>query len=243
MADCVFIDGGSGGSGATTVSFYLGAALAALGERTLVVDGDCECASELYLSGENVHGVYTLADAENGACRVKQVLLPHPKIANLYFLPTLGCANQAFIVSAVNTLAETFDRVLCDKTAAAVCGRAALVCEGYSQNIAKAKAAAAKLKDRKFADVGVILNKVNGGLVYEGAAPTPKDFAAHLGCELYGVIPEDFLLPLGSIKKRTKRAFELCALKLTGRGEKVFKTAKPYRGFKGYVNRILRYFL
>lgn len=243
MADCIFICGGNGGSGVSTVSFYLGAAFAALGERTLVVDGDCECASELYLSGESAQGVYTLADAENGACRIKQVLLPHHKIGNLYFLPTLGCANKTFIESAVSALAETFDRVICDGTAAGACNRAALVCEGYKQNVARAVLAASKLKDKKFAEVGLILNKVNGGLVYDGTTSTPKEFAGLLKCELYGAIPEDFYLPLGGIKKRTKRAFELCALKMTGRSEKVFKTVKPYRGIKGYFKRKLRYFI
>lgn len=240
MSDMIFITGAKGGSGATTCAIKAGLALAALGERTLYVDGDGLCASGMQIAGVEKLCSYTLADALKGACRVKQSIINHPYSPQFYVLPTLGCGDRQFICNAVNSLTSSFDVILCDDTAAAVCNRAVLVAEPYTAFVKSAIAAAAKLKDVGFKRVELIANKVNGGLVFDGVILTPQEYATVVRCELLGVIPEDLTLPLSSMNSNTKKAFNLLAKRLLG-GEKIFDVIKPYYGVKGKIKRKMRY--
>lgn len=240
MADRLYMTGARGGAGCTTCAVNLGIALSDDGERTLIVDGDAACANVLELCGLQNLSVYTLADAEKGACRIKQVILQHPKHGNLFILPTLDCNNQEFIRSAVEESANLFDRVICDNTAIGACRRAIVVTEPYPFRLSGARLATSALTDGGFKDVGIIVNKVNGGLVYDGAILTPQEIASFARVPLIGVIPEDLTLPLGKIRNDTKKAFALTAKVIEGKSDKVHKVMKSYAGPAGYFKRRMR---
>lgn len=239
MSDVIFVTSAKGGSGATTCAVQSAAALAAYGERTLYVDGDALCASGMQTAEIEQLCTYTLADAFKGACRIKQALINHPRFPNLYVLPTLGCHDGEFIQSAVNSLKSSFDQILCDGVAVGACNRAVLVTEPYPSNVKSATIAAAKLKDGGFKKVELVVNKVNGGLVFDGAILTPQELATLTRCSLCAVIPEDLLLPLSSMKNSTKKAFSIMAKRLMGE-DKIFDVIKPYYGVKGKIRRKLR---
>ena len=240
MAEVIYVTGARGGSGATTCAVRLALALSAMGERTLVLDGDYECASGLEVCGLQGLNVYTLADAEEGACRVKQAVLQHPDSPNMYVLPTLGLTNGGFTETAASECSKLFDVILCDGAALGACSRALVVSAPYSSSIAAAKLRGARLKDGGMEKVGLIVNKINGGLVYDGAVITPQEFAAVVRLPLLGVIPEDLTLPLNKIRPSTARAFEMTAAAVLGKSEKVYGTVKPYLGVTGYFKRKLR---
>ena len=240
MAEAIYIAGARGGSGATTCAVYLALALSAAGERTLVLDGDYECAGGLEVCGLQGLNVYTLADAEEGACRVKQAVLQHPDSPNMYVLPTLGLKNFSFAESSVSECAKLFDVILCDGAAVGACRRAIVVSAPYSSSLAAAKLRGAKLRDGGIENVGLIVNKLNGGLVYDGAVLSPQEFASVVRLPLLGVIPEDLTLPLGKIRPSTARAFDMTAAAVLGKSEKVYGTVKPYVGVTGYFKRKLR---
>ena len=240
MAEVIYIAGARGGSGATTCAVRLALALSSLGERTLVLDGDYECASGLEVCGLQGLNVYTLADAEEGACRVKQAVLQHPDSPNMYVLPALGLKNMTFADTAASECAKLFDVILCDGAALGVCKRAIVVSSPYSSSISAAKLRGARLKDGGIENVGLIINNVNGGLVYDGAVLTPKEFASVVRLPLLGVIPEDLTLPLNKIRPSTARAFDMTAAALLGKSAKVYGTVKPYLGMTGYFKRKLR---
>lgn len=240
MADMIFMTGAKGGSGATTCAIKVGLALAALGERTLYVDGDGLCANGMQIAGVEGLCAYTLADAVKGACRVKQTVINHPLSPRFYVLPTLGCGDRQFICNAVNTLSTSFDRIICDNTASAVCNRAVLVAEPYPAFVKSAVTASARLKDVGFKKVELIANKVNGGLVFDGVILTPQEYATIVRCELLGVVPEDLTLPLSGMNLNTKKAFNLLAKRLLG-GEKIYDVIRPYYGVKGKIKRKMRY--
>lgn len=240
MADVIFVTNARGGAGATTCAVKLGYALASLGERTLVIDGDYDCASGLEICGLQGLSVYTLGDVEKGACRVKQAILQHPSSPNLYVLPTLDCKSAAVAERAVKECEGLFDRVLCDGVAQGACHKAVVVTEPYSHFLLSAKKKCASLKDGGFKDVGLLVNKVNGGLVYGGAILTPQELATLTRTPLWGVIPEDLSLPLGKIKAGTQRAFSLAAERIMGKSDKVFGVIKPYLGMKGILKRKAR---
>lgn len=240
MSDVIFMTGARGGAGVTTCAVKLGIALSEAGERTLIVDGDTECASGLQISGLQGMNVYTLADVETGACRVKQAILQHPSSPNLYILPSLDCKSGECVEKAVAECEPLFDYVICDKAARSACRRALLVSDPYHSSLTGAKRRSAELKDAGFKDVGLIVNKVNGGLVFDGAILTPQEFAAVARLPLWGVIPEDLSVPLNKMRSGTKRAFSLAAALISGKSKKTYGVVKEYVGVKGIIKRKMR---
>lgn len=240
MTEIIYMTGAKGGTGTTTVCIGVGLALAAMGERTLIVDGDSACGDGLYLSGLAGMNVYTLADAKNGACRVKQAILQHPRSENLFVLPTLGCDDEEYASAAVKGLDGLFDYILCDDCAKAACRRAIVVTEPYPSSLKGADDKLSKLTDGGIADTGTIVNKVNGGLVFDAKILTPQEIASLLRTTLTGVVPEDMALPLGSAKKTTAKAYELCAKKITGKDEKVYSVTRQFTGPAGALRRYFR---
>ena len=87
MATKIYIAAAGGGTGATTCAVGLGLALAAAGERTLIVDGDARYPAALTVAGCAGLQVYTLEEARRGDCRPKQAIVEHPRSPNLFILP------------------------------------------------------------------------------------------------------------------------------------------------------------
>lgn len=240
MAETVYVCGAKGGAGASTFTFRLASALSALGERTLIFDGDAEFGGALEISGMGGLNVYTLADAAAGACRVKQAILQHPSSPNLYILPSLGCSDGDMHARAVEECKRLFDVILCDGGAAGACNRAIVVSEPYPHSLAYAKRRGAQITDGGLEKCELVVNKVNGGLVFDGAILTPQEFAAVARLPLLGVIPEDLSLPLLKMRADTGRAFNLTAEALLGRSKKVFGTMRAYSGMGGIIKRKMR---
>ena len=197
MARKIYMTNLKGGTGVTTCCVGLGFALAELGERTLVVDGDS-------ISG--------------GA------------------LQTGGCANMQ-----VYTLVDgLFDYILLDKTARATSDCAIIVTEPYVPSIKSADCCKAILSDGGIKDIGLIVNKLNGGQILSGEVMTAQEIASVLRLPLKAVIPEDLSLPVGKWKKSTMRAFRVAADMTTGKREGICNVLKSYFGLNGFIKRKVR---
>lgn len=240
MAQKILFASLKGGTGVTTCAVGTGLALASAGERVLLVDGDFVCASALWLSGAGGLQVYSLAEAQRGACRVKQVLVNHPRSPNFFILPTLGCEDEDYRTAAVSEVEQLFDYVICDGAARPLCNRAAVVCEPYTPSLKSAEACINRLNDEGYKEVGLIINKVNGGLIYDAKIMPPSDIAKTLRSPLFGVIPEDLSMPLGCMRPGSVKAFKMTAARIAGRGKKSYSPARTYMGVSGYIKRKMR---
>jgi septum formation inhibitor-activating ATPase MinD len=184
--------------------------------------------------------VYTLADAFKGGCRVKQALLQHPNSTNFYILPSLGCNDNKFAESALSQVEGLFDYVICDEIAQNVCNRAVVVTDPYAPSLKCADKRIAILRDEGVKDVGLIVNKINGGLVFDGQIMTPQEIATILHVNLTAVIPEDLTMPLGKWKKSSVAAFKVAAENISGKRKKQLSIIAPYLGVSGLIKRKLR---
>ena len=123
MGVSVVITSGKGGVGKTTTTANIGTALAALGKRVVVVDGDTGLRNLDVLMGLENRIVYTLIDALEGRCRLKQALIKDKRFSNnLFLLPTAQTKDKNDIspeemLKLVNELKEEFDYVLIDSPA------------------------------------------------------------------------------------------------------------------------------
>lgn len=239
MAEKILFTAGKGGTGVTTCCVGIAAALAEAGNKTLVVDGDARSASALTVSGCANLQVYTLADYETGGCRAKQTLIRHPSQSNFFLLPTLGCKDEKTIARAAAEIEGLFDTVIFDNCAELCCDRAIVVTEPYAPSVKSADGRIAELlgENKK---VSLIVNKVNGGLIYEGEIMLPSELAQILHAPLTAVLPEDLALPLGKWRKSTLKAFKIAAQNVSGKREKTYSALKGYGGARGYIKRKIR---
>lgn len=240
MAEKIYFGSRKGGAGTTTCAVGVGKALARGGDRVLIVDGDFSFSAALCIAGCQGLQTYTLEEARKGACRVKQVIVAHPRLPNLFILPCAGCTDRKFAAEAVSETESAFDYLLCDKAGMNICTRGAAVCEPYPTGIKGADAMLGEMRDGGIKDAGIIVNKVNGGLICDGAIMPPSDIAAILHAPLWGVVPEDLGMPLGIMRKESVRALKMTAARIAGGGKKIYAAARGYYGLNGFIKRKMR---
>lgn len=240
MAKKILLTSFKGGTGVTAFAVGLGLALASMGERTLIVDGDAVtgCAT---ITGEcRDMIVYTLADYEKGACRAKQTIIPHPKESNLAFMPGIGVNDLSYVGRAVNDVDGLFDYVLLDKTAQNVCSAAFIVTEPFPPSIKSADACRSFLNDGGIKDLRLVVNKLSACQILNGETMTAHEISALLRTPLAAVIPEDLTLSTGGCKKSTAKAFKTAAASLTGKRDEIYNVLRGMRGINGYIKRKMR---
>lgn len=240
MAVIIHFRSAGGGAGSTTCAVGVGLALAKSGERTLVADGNTRIAAAVNIAGCAGLQTYTLEEARKGACRVKQAITEHPRLPNFFVLSCAGCADKKYTAAAVRDVDGLFDYIICDDCAAEACSRAAVICEPYPLSIKGADICLNQLRDGGIKDAGIIINKVNGGLIYDGRIMPPADIAAILRAELLGVIPEDLDMPLGTMRADSVKAFRLTAARIAAGGQKVYSPLRGYTGTGGLIRRRMR---
>lgn len=240
MAKKIYMTNFKGGVGVTTCCTGLGIALAEAGERTLIVDGDRISASGIQIGGCGNMQTYTLADYEKGACRAKQTIISHPKIFNLSYISSLGLEKTESAENAVEELDGLFDYILLDKICMKRCDEAIIVTEPYAPSVKSADCCKARLSDGGIKNIGLFVNKLNGGLILNGEVMTAQEISALLRLTLKAVIPEDLSLPLGKWKKSTMKVFKVAAEMIMGRKELILNVMRDYFGLNGYIKRKVR---
>lgn len=240
MAKKIYMTSFKGGTGVTVCCVGLGRALARAGERTLIVDGDVRSGSAEIVGGCREMQVYTLADYEKGACRAKQTVLSHPSDSNLCFMPSTGLNDTDFTAKAVSDVEGLFDYILLDKAAPEICDGALIVTEPYVPSVKSADCCRSVLSDGGISDLGLIVNKINGGQVLDGDVMTAHEIAALLHLPLKAAIPEDLSLSAGRWRQHTVKAFDDAAKNITGKKDVVSNILKGYGGLNGFIKRKLR---
>ena len=240
MAIKIYMTNLKGGTGVTTCCIGLGLALAKMGERTLILDGDRYAANALSISGCRNMQIYTLADYEKGACRAKQTLVSHHQTVNLTLSASLGLREEKFAETAVEELDGLFDYILLDNIASKKCDSAIIVTEPFLPSIKSSDACKAKLSDSGIKDISLFVNKLNGGQIINGEVMTAQEIATLLHLPLKAIIPEDLSLPLGKWKTTTLKAFKAAAETVSGKREYTCNVLKPYFGLNGYIKRKVR---
>ena len=240
MARKIYMTNLKGGSGVTTCGVGLALALASLGERTAIFDGDTNCGSALLLGGCANMQTYTLSDYALGACRAKQTLISHPKEQNLWFCSSMGLEDLSFAGKAIAEIDGLFDYIILDKIASDKCDCAIIVTEPYITSIKCADVCKAKLSDSGVKDISLIVNKLNGGHIISGDVMSAQEIANILKLPLRAVIPEDLSIALGREKTATKKAFKVAAENICGKRTDVCNVIRPYFGLGGFVKRKVR---
>ena len=123
-AKAIVVTSGKGGVGKTTTTANVGAALAKLGEKVVVIDTDVGLRNLDVVMGLEGRVVYDLIDVFEGRCKLKQALIRDKRVENLHLLAASQTRDKSALSEermkeTVTALIEEegFDRILIDSPA------------------------------------------------------------------------------------------------------------------------------
>jgi len=205
MSEAIVITSGKGGVGKTTTTANIGTALASLGKKVVVVDGDTGLRNLDVLMGLENRIVFTLLDVIEERCRVKQALIKDKRFPNLCLLPTAQTRDKDEVspeqmLNLVNELKEEFDYILIDCPAGieqgfenAIIGadRALIVVNPEVTSVRDADRVIGKLDARGLDNHQLIINRLNQDMVKRGDMLDINDVLDSLAVKLIGIVPAD----------------------------------------------------
>ena len=261
MGASLVITSGKGGVGKTTTTANLGTALAALGNKVVVVDGDTGLRNLDVLMGLENRIVYTIVDAIEGRCRLKQALIKDKRFQNLFLLPTAQTKDKDDIspqqmLKLVNELKKDFDYILIDSPAGieqgfenAVIGadRAIVVVNPEITSVRDADRVIGKLDAKGLEDHGVIVNRLNYEMTRRGDMLDVSDIIETLSVKLVGVVPDDKNITVSTNKGEpivleekayAGEAFRNIAKRITGEDVPIMDLQENSAGFFGSLKKL-----
>ncbi|GIM29206.1 site-determining protein [Clostridium polyendosporum] len=263
MGISIVITSGKGGVGKTTTTANIGTALAALGNKVVVVDGDTGLRNLDVLMGLENRIVYTIIDVIENRCRTKQALIKDKRFPNLCLLPTAQTKDKNDIspqqmLKLVNELKEEFDYVLLDCPAGieqgfenAIVGadKAVVVVNPEITSVRDADRVIGKLDARGLDDHQVIINRLNYEMTQKGDMLDIPDIIETLSVKLLGVVPDDRNITVSTNKGEpivldekasAGQAFRNIARRITGEEIAIMDLSNESSGFLSSLKKLFK---
>ncbi len=205
MGEVIVITSGKGGVGKTTTTANLGAGLAGLGKKVVLIDTDIGLRNLDVVMGLENRIVYDIVDAIEGRCRLKQALIRDKRLETLYLLPANQTRDKTAIsrqqmMTLTGQLREDFDFVLIDcpagiemgfKNAIAGAEQALVVTTPEVAAVRDADRIIGLLEADDMLAPQLIVNRLRPDMVRRGDMMDIEDMMEILAVDLIGVVPED----------------------------------------------------
>lgn len=122
MTKVVVVTSGKGGVGKTTTTASVGAALAQIGQKVVIVDFDVGLRNLDLMMGAERRVVYDLINVIQGVAKLPQALIRDKRIETLALLPASQTRDKDALTEdgvrrVIATLRQMFDWVICDTPA------------------------------------------------------------------------------------------------------------------------------
>lgn len=263
MGVSIVITSGKGGVGKTTTTANIGTALAALGNKVVVIDGDTGLRNLDVLMGLENRIVYTIMDVIENRCRLKQALIKDKRYPNLCLLPTAQTKDKDDIsaqdmLRVVKELKDEFEYVLIDCPAGIEQGfencvigadKAIVVVNPEITSVRDADRVIGKLDAKGLEDHSVIINRLNYEMTQRGDMLDISDIIETLSIELLGVVPDDKNITVSTNKgepivldeaSNSGQAFRNIAKRLTGVDVPLMDLKEPSEGFFTSLKKLFK---
>ena len=235
MGLAIAVASGKGGTGKSTSTAALGCCLAALGKRTLLIDGDAELRNLDLCLGLSDRVVLDYGDVLAGRCEAERALTEVPQFPGLFLLAAPMEDETEGLAQLICRLKEDFDYCLIDcpgglgggfRAAAAAADRALVVSNTDPCSHRDAARAAQALQQQGVEDVHLLISRVSRRFLTASRA-TLDDSMDQVGLRLIGYVPEDRNVSLALAegtplmawpkKSRAAAAYKRIAQRLDGR--------------------------
>lgn len=205
MGEVIVITSGKGGVGKTTTTANIGAGLAKLGNKVVVIDADIGLRNLDVVLGLENRIVYDIVDVVNETCRLKQALIKDKRFEGLYLLPAAQTKDKDAVspdqmVKLTNDLKETHDYVIVDcpagiergfRNAIAGADRAIVVTTPEISAVRDADRIIGLLEAAELNDPKLVVNRIRLDMVKRGDMMNIEDMTDILAIGLIGVVPDD----------------------------------------------------
>ena len=205
MSEVIVITSGKGGVGKTTSTANIGAALARLNKKVVLVDTDIGLRNLDVVMGLENRIIYNLVDVIEGNCRIKQALIKDKHYPNLYLLPSAQTRDKSAVtpeqmIKLTDGLSQIFDYIILDcpagieqgfRNAVAPAHRAIVVTTPEVSAIRDADRIIGLLENGGIKKPELIVNRLRSDMVRRGDMMSAEDVVDVLAVDLLGVIPDE----------------------------------------------------
>ncbi len=205
MSEVIVITSGKGGVGKTTTTANIGAGLAKLGRKVVLVDTDIGLRNLDVVMGLENRIVYNLVDVIEGNCRMRQALIKDKRYPNLSLMPSAQTRDKTAVTpeqmkKLIEELKEEFDYIILDcpagiergfQNAIAGATKAIIVTTPEVSAIRDADRIIGLLEASEIKDMSLIVNKIRVNMVKKGDMMSVEDVIDILAIDLIGIVPDD----------------------------------------------------
>lgn len=205
VATVVTITSGKGGVGKTTITANLGAALAALDQKVVCIDGDIGLRNLDVVLGLENRIVYDLVDVVEGRCRLRQAMIRDKRMDGLYLIPAAQKRDKTAVspsdmIRLCDELRAEHDWIVVDSPAGIERGfRNAIAPADMVYVVTNPEVSAVRDADRIIGLVEaeekgpakLVINRLNYNMVRRGDMLSTEDIVDLLAIDLVGIVPED----------------------------------------------------
>lgn len=205
MEKVILVTSGKGGTGKTMFSVNLGAVLAKLGRRVLLIDMDLGMRNmDLYLGMEN-RVVFNIMDVMTGICGLNKAIIKVKNFDSLYFMAASPRKDDSRIspsnmIALCDTLGKYFDHIIIDTGAgidrildasAAAAQTGVIVTEPEIAALRDADTMNAYLIDLGLTDNCMVVNNMDIDLVQAGVLMDVEAIMERASAPVVGIIQTD----------------------------------------------------
>lgn len=204
MLKVIVIASGKGGTGKTSLTAGIAAALTEQGRRVLVIDGDSGLRNLDIALGMTDRVVFSFADVARGVVTLQKACVQHPEITLLSMLTApavLPVLSERGMLHLTEQAREAgFDYCLIDgpaglapelRTFAAAATQAIVVSTPEGASVRGAERVARLLEEEHVMRIRLVVNRVRPGMIRKGLIADIDDAIDSTGLQLLGLVPED----------------------------------------------------
>lgn len=214
MGELITVASGKGGTGKTTVTANIGAALSLRGHLTVIVDMDMGLRNLDIALGLESNIVYDVSEAIEGSCTLDDVLIKDTRFENLYFIPASQTrtnieADEEKVKAFWEKVKNRFEYCIADSPAG-LCGgfeyaadysdRAIVVTLAETSSLRDADRLISVLEKKDIHDVKLVINRIKPEMIERSIMPDVDSCMDMLGIELLGIVPEDIELSISTLR-------------------------------------------
>lgn len=214
MGKSIMVASGKGGTGKTTFSANLGAALAMQDKLVVLVDMDMGLRNLDVALGLESSIVYDVSDIADGSCTIDEALIKDNRYENLYFIASpqtrdASCTDADKMTALWERLSERFDYCIIDSPAGIEGGfkyamsgadEAIIVTVPETAALRDADRVISVLEEAEIEDIRLVINKVRPDMIERGIMMNIDECIDILQIPVLGIVCDDEKLVAASLQ-------------------------------------------